>query len=295
MKNLKVILGIAILHLFIGCQDVIDVDLPENEPRIILDAVIRIDESQDFSSVRIKASTTSSFFDSNQPATLSSLQISNEATGDFVLFGPDPSIPGRYIPVPAFGSPVNDMNQAATSFFTTEDPLTLTFTFEDQLFLATTTYVPTTPIDAIEQGDGSLFDDEDTEVVISFTDIPDQENYYVFDFDFGEFLGTEDTFYPGQEFQFSYFYSEALEAGDMVEISILGADEDFYNYINLLVEQSEAGDNPFQTPVTTVRGNYINVTNIDNTDVFDNVDDANNFALGYFAVVQEYKQSFIVE
>ncbi|MFT5864167.1 MAG: hypothetical protein ACI828_002841 [Flavobacteriales bacterium] len=296
---MKAILKITFVFLLISlnsCEDVVDVDLPENEPRIILDAIIRIDPTESFSFLRLKASITSSFFESNETAELSSLQIRNDDTGEFVLFGPEPGIPGSYQPVPAVGSPVTDDNLVGTSFFSGGGVLVLSFNYEGQLYLATTEYVPTVPIQNVVQGGGGLFDPDDTEIIVTFTDTADREDFYIFDFDFGEFLGTEDTFYPGQMFEFSYFYDRDLEVGDTLNISILGADEEFYNYMNLLIDQSEAGDNgPFQVPVTTVRGNFINVTDIDNIDVFDNVSNSNNFALGYFAVVQEYKESIIIE
>jgi hypothetical protein len=296
MKTILKITTLVLLVCLSSCEDVVEIDLPENTPRVILDAIIRIDPTEPLSSMRLKASTTSPFFESNETATLTSLQISNDETGEFVLFDAEPGIPGSYMPIPAFGSPVTIDNMVGTSFFTEGDTLVLTFNFEGQLYLATTQYVPTTPIQNLVQGDGTLFGDDETEVIVSFTDTPDREDFYIFDFDFGEFLGTEDTFYQGQLFEFSYFYDQELETGDIANISILGADEAFYNYMNLLIEQSAAGDNgPFQTPVTTVRGNFINVTDIDNVDVFDNVNSTNNFALGYFAVVQEYKETFTVE
>lgn len=65
--------------------------------------------------------------------------------------------------------------------------------------------------------------------------------------------------------------------------------------MNLLIEQSEGGFGPFETPSLTVRGNFINATNIDNDNNFDNVGDPNNFALGYFAIVQEFKQTIVLE
>ena len=62
-----------------------------------------------------------------------------------------------------------------------------------------------------------------------------------------------------------------------------------------LIVQAGGNQGPFQTPVATVRGNVINVTGIDNITVTDNVERTNNFALGYFAVVQEFKQTITIE
>lgn len=297
MKNTVYILLLAIF--FTSCEDVIDVDLNPEPPRLVVDALIRVDTSQNLTEANIRVSLTSSFFDEIQPAEIQSMQIQNEETGAFVPYEPVPGEPGLYRPFPTTVSPVID-NMILTDFLINPDPVYIfSITYQDELFLARTSFIPTTPITDIVQGDGTLFDDDDTEVIISFTDTPDREDFYVFDFDFGEFLTVEDTFFPGQDFEFSYFYEGddfPLATGQEVNISILGADEPFYNYMEQLIIQSDLGDNgPFQVPVSTVRGNILNAEGIDNIDVFDNVDRPNNFALGYFAVVQEFKNTIIIE
>jgi hypothetical protein len=75
----------------------------------------------------------------------------------------------------------------------------------------------------------------------------------------------------------------------------MGIDRDFFNYMNLLREQSEGGFGPFSTPAVSVRGNLINATDINNNDNYNNVNNPDNYALGYFAIVQEYKGFVVVE
>ena len=65
--------------------------------------------------------------------------------------------------------------------------------------------------------------------------------------------------------------------------------------MNLLIEQSKSDLDIFATPVATVRGNIINVTDIDNIEHFDNVNQTNNFTLGYFTVVQKFKKSIVIQ
>ena len=156
-------------------------------------------------------------------------------------------------------------------------------------------YVPTVPIDDLRQGDETLFDEDETEIIVTFTDIPEQKDYYVFDFGFGNFLATDDQFIDGQEFTFSYFYDEILEPQTTLEVSLLGADQQFFNYIDLLVEQTENDGGIFETPAATVRGNMFDVTGLDNIEIFDNVGRPQSFALGYFAVVQESKATIVIE
>ncbi len=167
----------------------------------------------------------------------------------------------------------------------------------EETYFATTTYVKSAPIDSLVQGDQTLFSGDETEVIVSFTDDGQADNFYILDFDFNEYLVTEDEFYQGQQFVFSYFYDSDLEldVDSTINVSLLGADESFYNYMNQVIVQSGGDQGPFQTPAATVRGNVFNVTGIDNIEVLDNVERSDNFALGYFAIVQEYKQSLVIE
>ena len=287
------------LTLFISCEDVIDVDLPENETRLIVNGVIRVDETQDYLPVEIRVSESSSFFENNTIASIKSA---------IIYYGtPNPDAPeilegggvsnlaelepgsGIWVPDPTFDSD----QRIRVSSINEGDVFQLTIETNEERYFATTTYVKSVPIDSLVQGDETLFSGDETEVIVSFTDRGDRDDFYVLDLDFGEFLVTEDEFYQGQTFVFSYFYDNELElnTSSVVDISLLGADEAFYNYMNQIIVQSGGDQGPFQTPAATVRGNIINITGIDNNEVFDNVERTNNFALGYFAIVEEYKDS----
>lgn len=278
----KVLLCLLCLPFFTSCEDVIEVDTPTEAPRLVLDAFIRIDTSQGSFPVKVQARETSDFFSENQPAALEQITISNEANEFLVLEEMEPGS-GVY---QEFGSP---------EFFT-KGELVLQVAHKGERYIARTRYVPVVPLDTIRQGDGTLFSGDETEVVVTYTDPGATDDYYLFDFDFGEYLVSEDEFYQGQTFSFSYFYDKNLEAGQEVEISILGITEAFYNYMNQVIVQSGSDSaGPFQTPAATVRGNIFNVTELDNEDVKDNTGSTNNFALGYFAVSQEFTRSLLIE
>ncbi|WP_281540405.1 DUF4249 family protein [Maribacter aestuarii] len=277
---------IIVLSLF-SCEDVIEVDAPSEPPRLTVDALIRLDTSVAVTTATIKVGLSSSFFDSNDVADVDQMIIQNldyEPTSpldqNFIIFRE--TEPGVF------------QGSKNTSFFTSGN-LFLNIEYGEERYLASTRFVPSVPIDDLEQGDGTLFTGDETEIKVSFTDNADRDDFYLFDFDFDEYLVTEDEFYQGQTFEFSYFYDDGIEAGRTLEISILGVDEPFYNYMNQLIVQSGGDQGPFQTPAATVRGNIINVTDIDNMEVFDNVGENDNFALGYFAVVQEFKETITIE
>ncbi len=285
MKKIGLVLGI--MFSFYSCEDVIEVDLPEDASRISIDALVRLDTSEAFTTVSLKASLTSGFFNEITPAEISNVAIINST------YVPTSALDLNTVPLNEVSPGVYEGSKQ-TAFFT-EGELQLAFTHEDQRYIALTNFVPSAPITKLEQGTQTLFSGEEIEVIIAFDDDLERDNFYLVDLDFDEFLVTEDEFYQGQKFEFSYFYDEGVTAGQEVTISLLGVDEPFYNYMNQLIVQAGGDQGPFQTPAATVRGNIINVTNIDNINSFDNVEDSNNFALGYFAVVQEFKQTIIIE
>ncbi len=272
----RVILILILSIALTSCQDVIDVAVPTDNPRLIIDALVRVDESEPETKIQVRASISSSFFGTLEPASLERITLSNESGEPALTLtetGPGSGIYQTY----------------SNLAFLKSGTLQLFILHNGQSYLARTQYVPSSPIDSLEQGDGTLFEGNETEIIVTFTDAPNRTDFYLFDFDFGEYLVSEDTFYPGQPFKFSYFYDEELEASMEVNVSIIGVDKTFYNYMNQLIAQSSGGDQgPFQTPAATVRGNIINVTET-NTSIED------NYALGYFAVCQSFESSLTIE
>ncbi|MEW2922346.1 DUF4249 family protein [Muricauda sp. ANG21] len=265
---------------FCGCEDVVEVDVPQENPRLIVNALVRVNPNSDFVNLRVKVSLSNSFFGEIPVTNLEQITLA----GAILVDTDNP------------GSGVYEAVRSRNFMEGLEgEEILLQIDWEDKLYYASTTYIPAVPIDGIEIGDQTLFNEDETEVIITFTDNPDRTNYYVFDMGFGNFVTTDDQFIQGQQFKLSYFYEQKFEPGQELTISLLGADQSFYNYMNLLIEQTEDNFGVFETPVATVRGNIFDVTELDNIDFFDNVNIPNEFALGYFAVVQEYSQSITIE
>jgi len=75
---MKKIFGLILMaSLFIGCEDVIEVDVPDTPPRLSIDGLVRLDASRALTTVTIRASLTSSFFGQITPAELTSISINN--------------------------------------------------------------------------------------------------------------------------------------------------------------------------------------------------------------------------
>ena len=287
--------------LLSSCEDVIDVDLPETETRLVVNGIVRVDITQEFANVKIRFTESSSFFDDNTIAQVESAVIlvgESDPEDPFNLnFGTSilkEFVPGTGIYEPdTVGNDVDD--RIRTDFLNPNTTFFLIVEYQGRRYAGQTMYAPTVPIDNLEQGDETLFDDDDTEIKVTITDIPEEENYYVFDFQEGEFLALDDQFIDGQEFEFSFFPERDLSPGEELQVGILGADQQFFNYIDLLVEQTENDGGVFETPAATVRGNMFDVTGLDNREIFDNVGRPDSFALGYFAVIQELNQTIIID
>ncbi|NAS11991.1 DUF4249 family protein [Poritiphilus flavus] len=283
----------------LSCEDVIDVETPSEPPRLIVNALMRVDTEAPFVPVEVRLSLTSNFF-GDIPTTsaddnLLIIQEFFDEEGELLFartssLWENPAGSGIYEPDPNF-----TVDQRIPTTQTQSDVLyTLIIDHQGKRYAAQTRYAPSVPIDNLAIGDGTLFDEEETELIITYTDDPDRDNFYVIDFGFNEFLVSEDEFYKGQQFSFSYFYDMEFESGTELEVSILGADRNFHNYMNQLIVQSEDDQGPFQVPVATVRGNVFDITGLDNIDIVDNVGRPNDFPLGYFAIVQEFKASITV-
>ena len=294
----KLLISILTFTAITSCEDVIDVNLPEVETRLVVDGLLRVDKSEEFVDVRITMRETSVFFDENQPTQVENAVINYSVLNDSGLFESlsfshlveEAPGTGVYVPDPNFSSDQRIRTASAEPGVV----FVLQVTHKGKRYFAQTEYAPTVPIDNLEQGNDTFIDDEETEVIVTFTDDGDNDNFYVFDFMYGEFLTVEDEFFQGQQFEFSYFYDDKVMAGQDVTISILGADEDFYNYMDLVLEQTQNNGGVFQTPVATVRGNVFDVTGLDNITVLDNVERPNDYALGYFAVVQEFSRTLTI-
>ncbi len=264
--------------LLVSCEDVVEIETENKEERLIIDGLILVDPDKSTTPVAIKASISRGFFGELKPAELSNIYLSLENGGFINLFELEPGT-GIYQPSADEVFP----SEISTSTLISQK-ITLILEHNGEIYLAEYQFTPTVPIDNLEFGDGELFEGDETEVKVSFTDFANRQDYYLFDFDYDNYFVSKDEFYDGQEFEFSFFYDEKLTAGEEIQVKIIGIDEDFYNYMSQLIVQSNTEFNFFQTPVATVRGNIFNVTEIDNIDHFDNVNLPDNFPLGYFAI-----------
>ena len=271
MKNSLLVLFATVCVIITSCEDTISVDLPTSEPRLVIDALIGFNNNNNnpTSVGQVKLTLTAPFFQEEiSPAKNATVSIIDVQTGQ--SFELQESEPGIF----NLGLPNLEFNK----------DYTLVINYNNEIYTATQQLKGSTLIENLEQGDNFLFDeDEETEVKVTFTDIPGERNHYLFSFGFDNFLVIDDEFFEDDQLTFSYFY-EDVGPGDLVVVTLFGIDQDFANYTNLVLTQSdEDGSGPFTTPPATVKGNIINTTNPD------------NFPFGYFALSEFDAKTITIE
>ncbi|XCF05744.1 DUF4249 domain-containing protein [Tamlana crocina] len=242
-----------------SCEDVIDVELENSAPRLVIDASLNWIKGTTGNIQSIQLSLTSPYFSNEiMPATGAVVNVSDNNrtyrfledgdTGFYRTEGFQPELNGVY---------------------------TLNIEYNNDIYTATTVLKPVVPIDYIEQKNDGGFAGDEIEIKAFYSDPVETEDFYLFEFVFFDSNKIslevyDDEFTNGNEI-FAFFSDDSLNPGDEIILRNYGITQRTFEYFSLLLQQTddEAGD-PFQTQPATLRGNCVNLSN------------PNNFPLGYF-------------
>jgi hypothetical protein len=270
---MKKIIFLFLLSLCFNCEDVIDVDLNEAEPRLVIEASINWFKNTSGNEQSIKLSLSAPFFDNEVPAaTGATVKITdtNNNTFNFVENGST----GIYL------------NTNFTPII--DQTYNLEILYNNETYIASETLKSVVLIDYIEQNNEGGFSGEEIELKAFYTDPANIENHYFFEFisDIPVIPTLEvydDQFTDGNQI-FGFYTEEDLESGDIVTIRNYGVSERFYEFMFILLQQgSDDGGGPFETQPATVRGNCINLSNPD------------NYPFGYFRLSEVDEVIYTVE
>jgi len=270
---MKKLIYIVLLIFASSCEDVIDLELPTSEPKLVIDASIDWFKDTSGNEQNIKLSLSAPFFDIDvPPANNATVRITdnNNNSFDFIEDGDS----GVYVNnsfIPEINAEYN-----------------LTIVYNGETYVATETLKPVNEITRVEQNLEGGFSGDETEIKAFFNDPEEEENYYFFEFTpslpVTPTLDTfKDEFVNGNEI-FGFYIEEDLDTGQSVTIRNHGVSERFYEFMFILLQQiDDGGGGPFETQPATVRGNCINQTNPD------------NFPLGYFRLSEVDEFVYTVE
>lgn len=253
------------LFILSNCEKVIDVDVPSIEPKLVIDASFEIffDENPIVSNTIIRLTLSADYFSDVIPAvTNANVFLTNLSDSTIINFS-DGNADGIYEP--------------SNSFIPAENiAYELTIIYDNETYKGVATRVKSTPIIDVTQSDKTLFSGNEVGINVKIQDELDVDNYYFYDFSKDNYSVIGDRFFDGQEYEVPNFYDEDdIELPETITVKMLGISKDYFNYLNILLDQSgENGGGPFQSVPSSLLGNMINTTN-----------DA-NFPLGYFHIAE---------
>ncbi|MBG6132529.1 hypothetical protein IWQ47_003754 [Aquimarina sp. EL_43] len=263
--------------IFTSCEDVIDVDVQTAPARLTIEASLDWEKGTTGNNQTIKLSTSTAYFDttSNTSVTGASVKVTNNSSGVEFIF-----------------TDQNNGEYTTTEFVPVlNQSYTLEVIYNGENYSATETLMPVVDIKEVNQSTENGFDDEVLEVNLIFDDPVDEDNYYLFRFKeegdlLSEFEDLDDEFVNGNEINWYYEKEEdtntntqEFTSGDIVNIDLYGISEGYYNYIRILIEQSE-GVGLFSATPVALKGNCINL------------DNADNYAHGYFRLTQVSRRTY---
>ena len=274
MKYFSALLLFALTISLFSCEDVIEVEVQNTTPRLVIDAQFNMytKEQQLRLEGGVRLSFSANYFDEELPVVKDALVTITHLNSGLeypLLF--DESI-GMFVP---------DKIDFLTDF---NSKYELSVLHQGQAYTGSTVFVPVPPIIKAVQGTKTLFSGDETEIILSFQDFSEREDFYLYDFGQEIYRPIEDRFFQGEEFVFSHFYSSGeVKVGDIITIKAHGVEEQYYNYFNLILTLTDSNGGPFQSLPASSRGNILNVTQPD------------NYPLGYFLISESDQKQLLIE
>lgn len=269
----RFILLLLMIISFSACEDVIVVDVPTSNPKLVIDASINWIKGTTGNEQSIKLTLTAPYFESSVPPANDAEVFISDANNNMYTFIEDGST-GIYLN--------NSFTPVINAIYN------LTINYKNETYSATETLLAVPDIDFVEQNLEGGISGEETEIKAYFTDPADDENYYFFEYipsiPVIKILDTfKDEFVNGNQI-FGYYVEEELTTNDSVIIRNHGVSKRFYEFMFILLQQTGTnGGGPFETQPATVRGNCKNVTNQE------------NYPLGYFRLSEVAEMTYIIE
>lgn len=243
----KILILLCFVGMFTACEDVVEVDLKEAQPRLVVDAILEWKKGKNGANQTIKLSRTRGFFEGeSNPVSGAIISVSNASGMEFTF--DERASSGEYV--------TNNFQPELNQLYS------LRIELDGSVYTAEETLKSVVPLDYIEQINNGGFSGEDIELKAFYTDPEGLRNYYAFKFyapflAFPEFDVFDDEFNDGNQI-FGIFSEEDLESGMDVTIQLYGISEQYYDFLEILLAQAGSAGGPFETQPATVRGNIKN-------------------------------------
>ena len=260
--------------LYTSCEEVVDIELNNSEPKLVIDAIIKWQKGTTGENQTIKLSLTNDFYTNDiLPANGAIVTVTNSSD---VVF--------NFIEVPTTGDYVCDNFQPVIG-----EIYRLEILYEGAIYTASSTLIATPDIINVTQETVvGISGEDEIQIKYFYQDNGAEENYYLLGVknpnkQFPEFGVVSDEFFQGNV-MFGFYGSSETEPGITLDLSVQGVTKSYHNYMNKLITIAGSGSgNPFATPPATIRGNISNITN------------NANYPLGYFHLSEIDTVNYLVQ
>jgi hypothetical protein len=275
-KITKYIVLIVIALTAFSCEEVVNVDLDTENPKLVIDASIKWKKGTDGKTQKIVLTTTTDYYSNTIPVatgaqiTVKNVSLSSPITYSFIEDGQT----GMYI--------CNNFEPKIGNEYE------LIIKYKNQNYTSKSTLTATPKIENIEQILKPGFGDEKfIEIKFYFQDNGNEDNYYLAGIKnstlvIPEYGVIDDRFTQGNRMSISY--QNDLKKDDVVDYSLQGITKSYANYMSkLIIISGTQSGGPFATAPATLRGNVVNTTN------------SENFPFGYFQLSETDSGSYTVK
>lgn len=257
-----------------SCEEVVDIDLDNSEPKLVIDAIIKWQKGTTGENQTIKLSLTNDFYTNEiLPANGAIVTVTNSSN---VVF--------NFIEVPSTGDYVCTNFQPVIG-----EVYRLEILYEGSIYTASSALFATPDIINVTQETVvGISGEDEIQIKYFYQDNGAEENYYLLGVknpnkQIPEFGVVSDEFFQGNV-MFGFYGSSETEPGITLDLSVQGVSKSYHNYMNKLITIAGSGSgNPFATPPATIRGNITNTTN------------NNNYPLGYFHLSEIDTVNYLVQ
>lgn len=277
-NKIKIVSLMGLSVIIFSCTEAIDLAVPTESPRLVIEASLDWKKGTLGNNQTIKLSLSTPYYDTApNPVSGASVIVENASNGDVFIFNDQ-----------------QDGSYTTTNFVPIiNNTYNLEVIYNSETYTAQETLISVSEINRIEQSREGGSDEEELDLTIYFDDLANEVNFYYITFLEGEDrLPTReimsDEFTNGNEMSLLYEEDEAdaedeILPGDEVDINLFGISEEYYDFLNRLIEQGDNAGDPFATLPTRLRGNYINLENPE------------NYAFGYFRVTESVNEVYTFE
>ena len=245
MKKLAIFFSIMLLF---SCEDVIEIEVPSSEPKLVVDAFFEVYYNQTpiTANTVVKLRESTDYFEEQIPIEYATVILKDAKTKQLADINAN-DLDGNFEPITPF-IPLENIDYELNIFYNGE------------VYKSTANKIKTSGFSEVYQGNSTLFTGEEIEVNVSFIDDVNTETNYLFNFSNDLFLPIQDRFFNGSTYNFSFYLEVSnLPSGQPTIIFHNGA-KDYLTYLTpakkeALINLTITDEYPYAQAIVIIESN----------------------------------------